>query len=302
MTAKIEKLTPEQEAMLPIIRDKFIKIGLCCDPANRPEAEDGVRMAYEAAKLPPPKSFLWFRSPLEGATEVAKMVAKEDKDTKKKLSDRVKEQIQSAIWGQHDAGWLSFYNFFGEVVGLECVKRLDGLTKVAMNAGWWWAFDTVAVLTERPVELHRDEQNRLHNETGPAIAYPDGFAVYAIHGVRLPKKVIMNPQDLTLKEINSEKNAEIKRIMRERFGEGRFLAESKASVTEVDMVSTDTGEQPQTIMRALMKDSEGRQFLVGSDGSTNRTYYMETSGDAKTCKDAHNFVAGLDESRLEIQS
>lgn len=63
----IDKLTPEQEAMLPKIRDKWIKLGFSTDPANRPEAEEGARKAYIAAGLEPPKLYIWAESPRAGA-------------------------------------------------------------------------------------------------------------------------------------------------------------------------------------------------------------------------------------------
>ena len=62
----------------------------------------------------------------------------------------------------------------------------EGPVAVARSAGWWWAFRDVAVLTERPIALHRDAAGRLHNPSGLAIEYSDGWGVYALHGVRVP--------------------------------------------------------------------------------------------------------------------
>jgi len=63
--AMIETLTTEQKEQLAVYRDKWINIGLCTKLANRKEAEEGVKIAYQAAGLPPPQHIIWTRSPLE---------------------------------------------------------------------------------------------------------------------------------------------------------------------------------------------------------------------------------------------
>ena len=59
----ITKLTPEQQAQLEVYAKKWRDIGLSTEPANRPEAEKGVTLAYELAGLDPPKEYVWFESP-----------------------------------------------------------------------------------------------------------------------------------------------------------------------------------------------------------------------------------------------
>jgi hypothetical protein len=59
------------------------------------------------------------------------------------------------------------------------VDRLAALMRVARGSGWWWPHRTLAILTERPTALHRDAHGRLHSRNGPALAYPDGFAIWA---------------------------------------------------------------------------------------------------------------------------
>jgi hypothetical protein len=77
-----------------------------------------------------------------------------------------------------------------------------------------------------------DNRGRLHNEHGPAIVYPDGWAVYAWHGVRIPSYVIEDSSQLNVREIISQPNAEIRRVMIERFGFARFLHESGARLLD----------------------------------------------------------------------
>lgn len=213
---RIDTLTPEQKALLPVIRDEWIAIGSSTEPANRPAAEAGVRLAYEIAGLTPPTAFVWRRSPLEGATEAARVVRGGGTPTQSEIRD----QLGRSLWGQHDAGWLAWASVW-EAFGVTGQAR--GLAAVARNAGWWWAFDTVAILTERPIALHRDERGRLHCETGPAIVYPDGFGVHSWHGVRVPADVITTPIDeITIERIRAERNAEVRRVLIERIGAVRY--------------------------------------------------------------------------------
>ncbi|MFJ7073685.1 DUF6745 domain-containing protein [Streptomyces sp. NPDC098781] len=114
-----------------------------------------------------------------------------DGSTWAEIQDRVRDVVLrgragarplKSVPGQHDAEWLGFYDYFRGPCSLAEADRLSGLMRVARSAGRWWPFERVAVLTERPSVLHRDSRNRLHGEAGPAIAYPDGFAVLARHG------------------------------------------------------------------------------------------------------------------------
>jgi hypothetical protein len=68
---------------------------------------------------------------------------------------------------------------------LECVDRLEGLSVVARNAGWWWPLESAVILTERPVSLTRNPDGKLHRLDEPAILYPDGWGVWMKDGVRV---------------------------------------------------------------------------------------------------------------------
>lgn len=62
---KLEKLTPEQEALLTIILKQWIGTGLDTSPTDKPKAEEAITFAYECAELKPPNTFMWFSNPVE---------------------------------------------------------------------------------------------------------------------------------------------------------------------------------------------------------------------------------------------
>ncbi|WP_432011251.1 DUF6924 domain-containing protein [Streptomyces cucumeris] len=103
------------------------------------------------------------------------------------VRDRFGAEIPRSISGHHGAEWLAIWDYFRCHWSVAEADRLAGIMRVARSAGRWWPFEHAVILTERSTVLHRDEQGRPHCERGPAIAYRDGFAVWAWHGVRLPR-------------------------------------------------------------------------------------------------------------------
>ncbi|NBM16908.1 hypothetical protein GUY61_14995 [Streptomyces sp. GC420] len=128
--------------------------------------------------------------------------------------------LLDAVLGQHDAPWLAAFD----------TERapLDGLARVAENAGWWWPYERAAVVCERPTELHRDEAGRLDRGDGPAVAFPDGFALHAWRGMPVPAEFLAELGSLTPERIRQEENAELRRVMLEYYGYDRYLTESGA--------------------------------------------------------------------------
>lgn len=138
--------------------------------------------------------------------------------------------LLDAVLGQHDAPWLAAFD-----TGR---PPLDGLALVCRSAGWWWPFEKTAVICERPVALHRDEAGRLDRGDGPALAYPDGFALYAWRGMPVPAAFLAELSTLTPERIRTEENAELRRVMLEHYGYDRYLADSGAVPVHRDETGT----------------------------------------------------------------
>jgi hypothetical protein len=142
------------------------------------------------------------------------------------------------VYGQHDAGWLSFYAYFTRIAGIQGPERLAGLHTLARTSGWWWPFRGAVILTDRPEQLHRDQLGRLHCETGPAIRYRDGWGFHAWHGTRVPADLIEG-DGWDAERILRESNQEIRRCAIERVGWPQFV--DQAGLKPVGDIVPDPG-------------------------------------------------------------
>jgi hypothetical protein len=138
--------------------------------------------------------------------------------------------------GQHDAGALALIDVLDRAVGRRPARPLTGPMLIGRSAGWWWPFERVVILTERPcaLDLARDEQGRLHHPTGPLVGYPDGWGIWAWHGVRVPRQVIEQPETITVDQIRGTRNLETRRVLLERYGLDRYLRDAEAALMQVD--------------------------------------------------------------------
>ncbi|MFF2806176.1 DUF6745 domain-containing protein [Streptomyces sp. NPDC058000] len=196
----------------------------------------------------------------------------------------VRLALLDAVHGQHDAPWLAA---FGAADG-----RLAGLAAVARSAGWWWPYEKVALVAERPTELHRDEAGRLDRADGPALAFPDGFALHAWRGMPVPAAFLDELGGLTPQRIRAEENAELRRIMLEFYGYDRYLEESGARPMDRD----ETG----VLWRIDLPDDEPAVMVevVNStpepDG-THRTYWLRVPPRTRTARQGVAWTFGLAE-------
>jgi hypothetical protein len=263
---RIEQLTPEQEQLLPKFRNEWLQHGLSTAPTDRATAEDGMRQLYRAAGLDEPKYVLWFTSPALGAMAVGalksvnwleggqlrgqlldqlggqlgdqlgdQLLGQLGGQLGDQLGDQLRDQLGGQadltwFYGQWDASWIAFYEF-GRRIGVQyeesTAQALDAYIAIAQSAGWWWPYKDVCIMTDRPTEIIRDPQSRLHNEDGPALKYSDGYSLYAWHGTRVPEWVIeTDTSTWTLDQLLKEPNSEIRRAAIERFGWDAFIAQS----------------------------------------------------------------------------
>ena len=127
------------------------------------------------------------------------------------------------------------------------------------------------MISDRPTTLTVDALNRPHNDTGPFCQWSDGTALYSIHGVQVPEWLLTRPERLTIDSIHAEQNAEVKRIMVERYGLAKYVLDAQFEVLDADL---DPLGQPRRLLR---RDGLIVVELTNSTvdaGGTRRKYFV----------------------------
>jgi|SRR3990172_1793826 len=172
-------------------------------------------------------------------------------------------------------GPRGLHDYFRDICGLELKEdlwaRAQAWEDTLQSACWWWPHHQFVIVSERPRVIQREQigprgwgSHRLHCEEGPAVAFKD-WAIWAWHGVRVPQRVIENPDSLTANEILAEPNAEVRRVMHERV------------LDWMDRIADDSfGE----LYRADLADDEPLYIVAVRDPSTGRRYLLRVDPDA----------------------
>jgi hypothetical protein len=197
------------------------------------------------------------------------------------------------MYGNHDANWLGYYEYFWKVLGVEECNLLEGLINLAYHAGWWNAYEDFAVVQDFPVIIHRNQEGALHCEDGPALHYNDGLKIWQIDGHRVNEQIVMRPETLTVKQIHAETNADIQSIMLNRFGWHRYIVDTAAKlldnrhnyVENTKEALYDCGTQG---LRLLVTCPSGRVFSKGIGPGI------------KTCQAAQSWLGNDVENKFNI--
>lgn len=257
MVKRIDALTEEQKATLPVWRDKWIQIGLSTEPADRAIAEAALRRCYTFADLDGEKLEIeWVDSPKAMADKLT--------------AYGVPKDVWRSVYhgGQFWAPWPAFESFFREVCGLELEGDLSERGKVyaslVASTGPMVLFRHLAICCERPAAIRMRNQ-RLHGEGVPAIEWRDGLGIYAWDGMVLPKKYVCDP--VTAAWIDAEDNAEHRRVLLDRMGVESYLKEGGAEVVHEDVFGklvrkpVKAGEPVMAVF--VTCPSSGRRYTLG---------------------------------------
>ena len=167
-----------------------------------------------------------------------------------------------------------------------------------MSAGWWWPHRDFVMVRNRPNAINRDDQGRLHSVAGPAIRWRDGWALYFVHGIRVPTTVVESPETLTIHDIQGEQNVEVRRVMIERFGHERYIRESGAKLVHRDDWGTlwhaeVPGDEPLVMVEVVNATPEPGTVDVF------KTYFLRVPPTMRRAKEAVAWSFGMTENEYD---
>lgn len=186
---------------------------------------------------------------------------------------------------------------FYQIIGVD-VRRLDGILDLARTAGWFWPFERVLVLSERPQRISVDDRGRPHALTGPAIAYP-GELLYAVRSVSVPPDWIEEKAALPPETALTWPNIEQRRVAAEIIGWDRVLRELPRTI-----IHEDPDPEIGTLFEVLIGSEEPRneadrilrlrRFLQVRCG-TGRIFILPVPPEMRTARQANAWTYSLEE-------
>ena len=281
MSQQTIEMTPENKKFIDDQYREYIKAGLTTEPAPRAEVEAAVKRIYKREGISEEPVIYW---------------ANGMQEAKRILTEAGVTNHSTGLWGSMDLYWLARFDV-ARKLGIKYDEKdnaeLDDLLVIA-KAGMWWAYEDVLIM-DTPKVLKVDEMDNLHCDDGPAVEYRNGEKIFMIHGHEVPELVVMHPENITIPMIDNERNAEVKRIMVDRYGVNRYAVEKGAKILDKD---TGLSGMP----RLLVQDADRNKWLIGTDGGTGRVYWMPVFSEATTCKSAHDGIARFDERRIVAEA
>jgi hypothetical protein len=205
------------------------------------------------------------------------------------VGDSVRDSVGDSGYGQHDASWIAFYDFFRQVCLLESqTEKLNGLTEITESAGWYLPHAHICWITERHRRVCRNNRGQLHSHDGMAIEYPDGWGMWAWNGVRVTEQIIMRPESLTPEQIAKESNAQVRQVMVERIG-----IERVCQMFQAQCIDRVTGDYPYELLLLDLGDGRKRPYLKMLNPSMPGIFHIEgVHPDCKTVQQSLNWRAG----------
>lgn len=184
------------------------------------------------------------------------------------------------MWAYCEAPLLANYRFFDTYL---TSNDLHALACFNERVSGYWLGTKRAFLVRRPRTLTLDAAGRLHSETGTCLEYPDGWGLYAWHGVQVSERFILAPDRLAREDFLNEPNLEMRRVMQERMG-GRFVSELGGTLM-------DEGPAGRLYEVLLPHDPERvARYVQVQDASTERQYVLRVPPTVQTAAEAGAWI------------
>ena len=163
------------------------------------------------------------------------------------------------------------------------------------------------IVSDFPEYLHRDDRSRPHRIDGPFCRWRDGWEIFRAHGVQVPADVIEHPESVTVARIDDERNAEVRRVLLERFGQARYIEESGTKKVHEDECGQLyrrelVDDEPLTMIRVVNSTPEPTpvEGCEIRNGKHHKVYWLRVPPDTKTAREGVAWTFGLKPEQYQL--
>lgn len=184
-----------------------------------------------------------------------------------RTSDWLNQAWENSFNGNLWSSWAAYVTFFRDACSWEdpILERFALEEAWQVNCGWIWWHEDVLVLSDRPSVVGLDEENRLHNEVGPALGYRDGWGIYAWHGTLLPEHWVTQKDTVNPAEIIGCKNVEQRAAGAAMVGWPRMIKHLNRKIIDGDP-NTDVGALIELSLPGLREPGRFLQAVCPRNG------------------------------------
>jgi len=280
MSKKIDKLTPEQEKMIPVYIKRYsdpVFDGTYYKNFDAAKAEKMIEWVYKFCdyKVPPvivvdnPVQAQLVFNALKNDPKMLKNIDKLKSSVGKMTPDKyLEKEIGKNVMGNlksieskykevndqylfacdvYSNVIIGFYSYLIEVLELdaEIVPLFKEWKALYMDSCIYNGIfaDEVCIISKYPHTIKRNEENQLHCLTGPAVEF-DGWEGYYINGRHIPTNIYLKALngDLTRNEFVEEENEEYRAAYFEILGSEKLMEMLGAEIVDETDHTHDNGE------------------------------------------------------------
>lgn len=235
---------------------------------DKPAVEQAIKTLYSCYSTTVP-SIHWFGGPKElfarlyesGDERSLRVVSCSNKDKNSALAGLIRRRLPRGLpnaelrplldqairaahpkigeWHSPAWSWLLSHYFamyfeFESEVGQESRKEYEALFTIGANASMIVTCEEDCFLVVKPDLISIDNNLRLGSTSGPAMRFSDGFELYSISGVAVDRRLVEEPDFITVQTIDNETNIEVRRVMLDVFGLDRYFDEGNTNLLQQD--------------------------------------------------------------------
>lgn len=243
-TKKIEELTPEQTAAMPVYAEKWINKGTNTDRLNYDDTLDIIHNLQTKILNQKTTPVVIFNNPIECwiacHLSVYKNIPvndlKKEVDAffleKKHRDMKLENFVMPYLVGSFDAGIFSFYDYSQKELGIDYKEYSEKfeIWKKTSEIGLIFPLENVCIVSEKPTVIKLNEAKLAHCDGGPAISYAGhgDLNVFILNNVIVPEWLaVTKGTDIPLERYTELDNADVKMEFVKKVGIERMLSTGK---------------------------------------------------------------------------